>query len=76
MAEESAIAGGDIKSNGELGDIRWVPLDEAQQLPVPTITTLVLGEVARLLKEPPSRRRDRRIPLFKTVHGKHLLLQE
>jgi 8-oxo-dGTP pyrophosphatase MutT (NUDIX family) len=76
MADESAITGGVIKSNGELGDIRWVPLDEAQQLPVPTITTLVLGEVARLLKEPPTRRRDRRIPLFKTVHGKHLLLQE
>jgi 8-oxo-dGTP pyrophosphatase MutT (NUDIX family) len=76
MAEESAITGGAIKSNGELGDIRWVPLDQAQQLPVPTITSLVLGEVARLLKEPPTRSRTRRIPLFKTVHGKHLLLQE
>ncbi len=76
MAEEQAITGGAIKSNGELGDIRWVPLDEAQQLPVPTITKLILGEVARLLKEPPPRSRKRRIPLFKTVHGKHLLLQE
>jgi 8-oxo-dGTP pyrophosphatase MutT (NUDIX family) len=76
MADASAITGGEIKSNGELGDIRWVPLDEAQQLPVPTITKLVLGEVARLIKEPPSRSRSRRIPLFKTVHGKHLLLQE
>jgi len=76
MAEADAITGGEIKSNGELGDIRWVPLDEAQQLPVPTITSLVLGEVARLLKEPPTRSRARRIPLFKTVHGKHLLLQE
>jgi 8-oxo-dGTP pyrophosphatase MutT (NUDIX family) len=76
MADASAITGGAIKSNGELGDIRWVPLDEAQQLPVPTITSLVLGEVARLLKEPPRRSRDRRIPLFKTVYGKHLLLQE
>jgi len=76
MAEADAITGGEIKSNGELGDIRWVRLDEAQQLPVPTITSLVLGEVARLLKEPPKRSRARRIPLFKTVHGKHLLLQE
>lgn len=76
MAEADAITGGEIKSNGELGDIRWVPLDQAQQLPVPTITSLVLGEVARLLKEPPKRSKARRIPLFKTVHGKHLLLQE
>ncbi len=76
MADATSIAGGTIKSNGELGDIRWVPLDEAQQLPVPTITSLVLGEVARLIKEPPRRSLSRRIPLFKTVYGKHLLLQE
>lgn len=76
MADDSVITGGEIKSNGELGDIRWVRLDEAQQLPVPTITQLVLGEVARLLKEPPRQAGDRRIPLFKTVHGKHLLMEE
>lgn len=76
MADDSVIAGGEIKSNGELGDIRWVRLDEAQQLPIPTITQLVLGEVARLLKEPPTKARDRRIPLFKTVNGKHLLMEE
>jgi 8-oxo-dGTP pyrophosphatase MutT (NUDIX family) len=76
MADDSVIAGGEIKSNGELGDIRWVRLDEAQQLPIPTITQLVLGEVAKLLKEPPKRARERRIPLFKTVHGKHLLMEE
>jgi 8-oxo-dGTP pyrophosphatase MutT (NUDIX family) len=76
MADASVITAGDIKSNGELGDIRWVRLDEAQQLPIPTITQLVLGEVARLLKEPPAQADDRRIPLFKTVHGKHLLMEE
>jgi hypothetical protein len=32
--------------------------------------------VARLLKEPPAKVKDRRIPLFKTVHGKHLLMEE
>lgn len=76
MADDSVISGGEIKSNGELGDIRWVRLDEAQQLPIPTITQLVLGEVAKLLKEPPAKAQDRRIPLFKTVHGKHLLMEE
>ncbi|MGE0659987.1 MAG: NUDIX hydrolase [Reyranellaceae bacterium] len=76
MADDSVISGGEIKSNGELGDIRWVRLDEAQQLPIPTITQLVLGEVARLLEEPPASAVDRRIPLFKTVYGKHLLMEE
>lgn len=76
MADFEAVSGGEIKSNGELGDIRWVRLDEAQQLPLPTITGLVLGEVGRLIQEPPRRGRSRRIPLFRTLHGKHLLMQE
>lgn len=76
MADVSAISAGEIKSNGELGDIRWVRLDEAQRLPLPTITGMVLGEVGRLLQEPPASGVSRRIPLFKTVHGKHLLMEE
>lgn len=76
MADASVVSGGAIKSNGELGDIRWVRLDEAQQLPIPTITQLVLGEVAKLIKEPPAQAADRRIPLFKTVYRKHLLMEE
>ena len=76
MADASVITGGEIKSNGELGDIRWVRLDEAQQLPIPAITQLVLGEVARLIKEPPASAADRRIPLFKTMYGRHLLMEE
>ena len=76
MADVAAVSGGEIKSNGELGDIRWVSLHEAQQLPLPTITGLVLGEVGRLIQEPPKRSHARRIPLFRTLHGKHLLMQE
>jgi 8-oxo-dGTP pyrophosphatase MutT (NUDIX family) len=73
---DASRATGEIKSNGELGDIRWVGLDEARQLPLPTITGLILGEVGRLLKEPPQVGAPRLIPLFKTLHGKHLLLEE
>ena len=76
MADYSAVSGGEIKSNGELGDIRWVRLDDAQQLPLPTITGLILGEVGRLIQEPPKRGQARRIPLFCTLRGKHLLMQE
>jgi 8-oxo-dGTP pyrophosphatase MutT (NUDIX family) len=69
-------ATGEIRHSSELGDIRWVRLDEARELPLPTITGLILGEVGRLLKEPPDRRTQRRIPLFKTVHRRHLMLEE
>ena len=73
---DAGDATGEIKSNGELGDIRWVGLDEARELPLPTITGLILGEVGRLMQEPPLPGAPRRIPLFKTLHGKHLLLEE
>ena len=42
----------------------------------PTITGLILGEIGRLVKEPPNRKRQRKIPLFTTVHRKHLMLEE
>jgi len=67
---------GDVRASSELGDVRWVRLDEARELPLPTITGLILGEVGRLVKEPPNRRKQRRIPLFVTVHRKHLMLEE
>src|SRR5436190_1678026 len=62
----------------ETGLILGRPLKggEARELPLPTITGLILGEIGRLVKEPPDRRKQRRIPLFVTVHRKHLMLEE
>jgi 8-oxo-dGTP pyrophosphatase MutT (NUDIX family) len=69
-------ATGEIRHSSEMGDIRWVKLDEARELPLPTITGLILGEIGRLVREPPDRSKQRRIPLFITVHRKHLMVEE
>ena len=69
-------ATGEIRHSSELGDIRWVRLDEARELPLPTITGLILGEIGRLVKEPPNRKKQRKIPLFTTVHRRHLMLED
>jgi 8-oxo-dGTP pyrophosphatase MutT (NUDIX family) len=69
-------ASGEIRHSTEMGDVRWVKLDEARELPLPTITGLILGEIGRLVKEPPDRKKQRKIPLFITVHRKHLMLEE
>ncbi|MBS0538473.1 MAG: NUDIX domain-containing protein [Proteobacteria bacterium] len=69
-------ATGEIRPSSEMGDIRWVKLDEARELPLPTITGLILGEIGRLVKEPPDRKKQRRIPLFVTVNRKHLMVEE
>lgn len=76
LMTDAEVLKGSIKDSSELGDIRWVRLDEAQKLPLPTITGLILGEVGRLLREPPIPGVPRKIPLFKTVHRKHMLLEE
>ena len=59
-----------------MGDIRWVRLVEEREVPLTTITGLILGEIGRLVKEPPDRKKQRKIPLFTTVHRKHLMLEE
>ena len=69
-------ATGEIRHSSEMGDIRWVRLDEARELPLPTITGLILGEIGRLVKEPPDATKQRKIPLFITVHRKHLMIEE
>lgn len=69
-------ATGEIRPSSEMGDIRWVRLDEARELPLPTITGLILGEIGRLVKEPPDRKKQRKIPLFITVNRKHLMIEE
>ena len=69
-------ATGAIRTSSEMGDIRWVKLDEARELPLPTITGIILGEIGRLVKEPPDRKKQRKIPLFITVHRKHLMIEE
>ena len=35
-----------------------------------------VGEIGRLVKEPPDRSVQRKIPLFTTVHRKHLMIEE
>src|SRR5215475_7630559 len=48
-------ATGKIRHSSELGDVRWVRLDEARELPLPTITGLILGHTGHLIKAPHDR---------------------
>ena len=40
---DARYAHGRLEGNGELGDLRWVPLTEVEALPLAPITELVLG---------------------------------
>lgn len=66
---------GEIRPSEELGDIRWVSLDEALGLPIPRITHEVLDVVKKLGGcTPPGRRRT--VPTFRMRHGRELYTDE
>lgn len=67
-------ATGVIRGNGELGDIRWIDLDEAQDLPLPRITHVVLEAVEKRLAHPP--RPAGPIPLYRRIHGVDRYMEE
>ncbi len=52
--------------SGELDEIAWTPLSEAQALDLPAITRFVLSEVAERLAQP-----DRPLPFVRMVRGTH-----
>lgn len=54
--------------SGELDEIAWMPLAEAQALDLPSITRFVLGEVAERLDRP-----DRSVPFVRMVRGRHVV---
>jgi 8-oxo-dGTP pyrophosphatase MutT (NUDIX family) len=66
MADGSALLSRDIVGSGELDEIAWIPLHEAEALDLPAITRFVVGEVAKRLSEP-----DRPAPFVRFVRGRH-----
>ena len=73
---DAAHAKGKIESNGELLDIRWVPLVEATTLPIPSITGQVIEEVINLISHPPLSSKDRTIPVYQRRHGQDMYRRE
>ncbi len=65
-------ARGALGGNGELLDLRWVPLAETHTLPLPHITGVVLEELETLLAAPPNPDSDRPVPLCVRVGNDHV----
>jgi 8-oxo-dGTP pyrophosphatase MutT (NUDIX family) len=64
-------AHGKLQGNGELGDLRWVPLTEVQQLPLAPITELVLGLLTQHMV--PSAAKTTEAALYRELAGKELM---
>lgn len=73
---DAAHATGTIKGNGELVDIQWVPLSDALELNLPAVTKRVIAQVGEIAHLGRDHRAKMPIPLLKTVHGRHLVMEE
>jgi len=73
---DAVHAKGQIASNGELLDIRWVPLAEAATLPIPSITGQVIKEVMNLISHPPLSPKGRTIPVYQRRNGQDTYRRE
>jgi 8-oxo-dGTP pyrophosphatase MutT (NUDIX family) len=62
---------GELNGNGELGDLRWVPLTEVERLPLAPITQLVLGLLTQHLV--PGADRTTEAALYRDLAGKELV---
>ena len=62
---------GELKGNGELGDLQWVDLTEVQKLPLAPITELVLGLLTQHLV--PGTAATTEAALYRELAGKELV---
>ncbi len=73
LAEADDSVVGTLSGNGELGNIAWLPIDEAMNLPLSMPTNLVLKEAADWIAASAEERAQRAVPLLVTRHGRHVL---
>jgi len=64
-------ARGRLKDSSELGSLVWVPVAEAQKLKIPRITEIVLNALHETPPEAMPSTPDAKVPVFKTVRGRH-----
>lgn len=64
---------GSVYGNGELLDLKWVKLKDAQNLDLPNITRLVIEIARRRLEDGEHRSEDGMIPFVRTVNRRHII---
>jgi 8-oxo-dGTP pyrophosphatase MutT (NUDIX family) len=64
---------GDVFGNGELLDLKWVKLKDAQSLDLPNITRLVIEIARRRLEDGEHRHEGGTIPFVRTINRRHII---
>jgi 8-oxo-dGTP pyrophosphatase MutT (NUDIX family) len=66
-------AQGELRGNGELEDLAWVPLVEVERLPLASITRLVLQLLQHRLARSAPEEIAERVPLYRQLYGSELI---
>jgi 8-oxo-dGTP pyrophosphatase MutT (NUDIX family) len=64
---------GDVFGNGELLDLKWVKLKDAQSLDLPNITRLIIEIARRRLEDGEHRHKGGKIPFVRTINRRHII---
>ena len=64
-------AAGDLMESSELGSLRWMPVARAGELKIPRITEIVLNALDETPPEKMPSSKNDKVPVFKTVRGRH-----
>lgn len=63
---------GDIVGSGELLNLRWIPIDEAQELPMPGIQEIVLKQLAENQEDMLQVAKPKRVPIRRMRYGQRV----
>ncbi len=66
-------AQGELRGNGELEELAFVPLDEVHKLPLASVTAALLERLAPRLRRTSRNTVDDTVPLIRNVRGQHII---
>jgi 8-oxo-dGTP pyrophosphatase MutT (NUDIX family) len=73
---DATLARGSLGGTGELTGLRWFTLKAARKLDLPLITRAVLEQLDKLFASSYRLRTRASTPLFRTLHGRRLMVEE
>lgn len=69
---DATHAKGDLRSNGELINLHWVPIRDASKLKLPAITQIIIDEIDRMLSTD-DREQKGGVPCYTFRYGRRIL---